>query len=118
MAKYSCEVAFGTNTDRAWNTVYVEVDDQGSHAYDSESVLKLAAEQQAQRELEGMEDVAFITMISYDVIEDDPPCEHIPDWATITRASGFHDVEPIVDVTCKKCGCSGSFRVDAGDVNW
>jgi len=46
-------------------------------------------------------------------IDEEPKCEHEPDWTTVQWAT-----DNIVDVYCTKCGCSGSFATEASDVMW
>jgi hypothetical protein len=43
------------------------------------------------------------------------PCKHEPDWSTVTPAQG---ADEIMDISCKKCGASGSFPVDVEDIQW
>lgn len=48
-------------------------------------------------------------------------CQHDPDPRTIQPADGTgrgKDVDFIVDVTCRKCGISGSVRLNPEDIDW
>jgi hypothetical protein len=42
-------------------------------------------------------------------------CKHEPEWDTVTPVA---DMDGVMDVFCKKCGTSGSFRVKAEEIMW
>lgn len=50
--------------------------------------------------------------------KDTESCAHTPDFSTARHADGTSRDEGIIDVTCKKCGASGSFHVDPTEVNF
>ena len=49
-----------------------------------------------------------------DTEEEEEGCDHEPEGHSVQYSGS----ESIVDVTCRKCGMSGSFRVAAVDVMW
>jgi len=58
----------------------------------------------------------------------DVVCEHEPDLKSLSMPKDIHqepeiigeEIDIVLDVTCKHCGCSGSFRASAllENINW
>lgn len=56
-----------------------------------------------------------------DSVDPDDRCFHDPDPASITAADGAgrnRGTDGIIDVRCKKCGMSGSMKIDLQEVQW
>jgi len=60
-------------------------------------------------------DPEFFTVEPETCDPDNGGLAHELDWSTATPADG---APGIMDVTCSRCGCSGSFRVNPDEVNW
>jgi hypothetical protein len=42
-------------------------------------------------------------------------CDHVADFSTTSYEQGNNN---IIDIRCRKCGCSGSFALSPKDINW